>query len=322
MASQLIIPRQLDANGDAVSGAKANVYETGTTTPVTVYTNTGLSIAHANPIVSDGNGYFAQAFYGGSTALKVVVTDSADATLVTYDPVPLVSLSTTAASDVTHSPTTENTATDVQTALNNITDGTAQLANPNFAAGSITDADLANASGLVFIESQDASSSSTLDFTGFDATKYDAYVFELCNVTLPSAATPQSLRLRTSTDGGSTFDDTGGDYAYYTQGELMDGTQAQRQESSATAAFINLIDAMEDGESGASLTIKVHGPHLAQSTFISWNGAQLGATTGTYESVHGAGVRKASADVDAVRFYFAINSIDTGTITMYGLRNS
>lgn len=117
MANQLIIPRALDANGDPASGAKANVYETGTTTPVTVYTDTGLSLAHANPIVADSAGYFAQAFYGGSIALKVVVTDSADATLVTYDPVPLVSLSASAATDVTFSPTTEIPSTDVQAAI-------------------------------------------------------------------------------------------------------------------------------------------------------------------------------------------------------------
>ena len=117
MATQLIIPRQLDANGDPASEAKALVYETGTTTPVTVYTNTALSVAHASPIVADSAGYFAQAFYGGSTALKVVVTDSADATLVTYDPVPLVSLSNAAASDVTFAPTTEIPRTDVQAAI-------------------------------------------------------------------------------------------------------------------------------------------------------------------------------------------------------------
>lgn len=129
MASQLIIPRQLDANGNPVSGAKALVYETGTTTPVTVYTDTGLSVAHANPIVSDSSGYFAQAFYGGSVALKVVVTDASDVTLVTYDPVPLVSLSSSAATDVTFSPTTENTATNAQAAISGITDGTADFSS-------------------------------------------------------------------------------------------------------------------------------------------------------------------------------------------------
>lgn len=117
MATQLIIPRQLDANGDPASGAKALVYETGTTTPVTVYTDTALSVAHASPIVANSAGYFAQAFYGGSTALKVVVTDSADATLVTYDPVPLVALDGSAAVNVSFSPTTEIPQTNVQAAI-------------------------------------------------------------------------------------------------------------------------------------------------------------------------------------------------------------
>jgi hypothetical protein len=117
MSNQLIIPRALDANGDSASGAKAYVYQTGTSTPVTVYQNTGLSVAHANPIVANSAGYFAQAFYGGSTALRVVITDSADATLVTYDPVPIVSLSSAAASSISFTPTTPIPATDVQSAI-------------------------------------------------------------------------------------------------------------------------------------------------------------------------------------------------------------
>jgi len=117
MATQLIIPRQLDANGDASSGAKAYVYETATTIGVTVYTDTALSVAHATPIVADSAGYFAQAFYGGALALKVVVKSATDTTLVTYDPVPLVSLSTAAAADVTFAPTTEIPETDVQAAI-------------------------------------------------------------------------------------------------------------------------------------------------------------------------------------------------------------
>ena len=143
MATQLIIPRQLDANGDAASGAKALVYETGTTTPVTVYTDTALSVAHASPIVADSAGYFAQAFYGGSTALKVVVTDSSDATLVTYDPVPLVSLSGSAASDVTFAPTTEIPQTDVQAAIVAVEAKTIQTAD--LADDAVTRAKIADA---------------------------------------------------------------------------------------------------------------------------------------------------------------------------------
>lgn len=117
MATQLIIPRQLDANGDSASGAKAYVYESGTTNPITVYTDTGVSIPHSSPIVANSAGYFAQSFYGGSLALKVVVTDSADATLVTYDPVPAVGLSGAAASTITFSPTTAVPYTNVQSAI-------------------------------------------------------------------------------------------------------------------------------------------------------------------------------------------------------------
>ena len=59
MANQLIfaLPRVTDSNGDPASGALAYFYQTGTTSPVTVYTDTGLSVAHASPVVADSGGF-------------------------------------------------------------------------------------------------------------------------------------------------------------------------------------------------------------------------------------------------------------------------
>lgn len=234
MASQLIIPRQLDANGDPVSGAKANVYETGTTTPVTVYTDTGLSVAHANPIVSDGSGYFAQAFYGGATALKVVVTDSADATIVTYDPVPLVSLSESAASDVTHAPSTGNTATDVQTAIDNLSDGTAEfqaftsisggvIGTADIVDDAVTDAKVLYPSGLVFIENQNfTGSSGNLDFTTLDWSKYS--VIKIYMTMTSAVNTGVSFRVLGSTDGNATYTATAARRSFSDFGALSTDT--------------------------------------------------------------------------------------------------
>ena len=120
MSRQLLLSRQLDANGDPAPGAKANIFETGTTTPVTVYQDTDLNTAHPNPIVADAEGRFPQAFYGGSLALKVVYTDAADATLATFDPAPLLSIAVSAAADITVAPFTGVTDTNVQDALETI----------------------------------------------------------------------------------------------------------------------------------------------------------------------------------------------------------
>lgn len=123
MANQIIValPRVTDANGDPASGALAYFYQTGTTTPVTVYSDEALTTAHASPLVADSSGKFAQVFYGGATNVKVVVQDSAAAALYTLDPAPMISGQASAAENVTFSPVAGNAATDVQTAIENNT---------------------------------------------------------------------------------------------------------------------------------------------------------------------------------------------------------
>jgi len=72
-----------DANGNPYSGALVNVYAAGTTTPLTVYSDSALSTTAANPIVclSDGTHpirYIATASY------KTSVTTSAAAALTSW----------------------------------------------------------------------------------------------------------------------------------------------------------------------------------------------------------------------------------------------
>jgi len=344
MATQLIIPRQLDANGDPASGAKALVYETGTTTPVTVYTDTALSVAHASPIVANSAGYLAQAFYGGSIALKVVITDSADATLVTYDPVPLVSLSNAAASDVTFAPTTEIPQTDVQAAIvepivfdrmaaaaltgsdTKLVTGTAgangDIATWNADGDVVGGTQPAQLTAMVFIESQDAAGDATLDFTGFNAAIYDGYLFMLHN--LKPATDGVSLRMRMSNDGGTSFVGTA---AYDSVGQALTataGTPTPAYFGNAGAGSTSLVLSSEDiGNSGTeygfSGRIDVHKP-VAGSAKYTMNGGYENTSNVT---VHATGAGQCTdGTIDAVRFYFSSDNIASGTITMYGLRNS
>jgi hypothetical protein len=327
MASQLIIPRQLDANGDPVSGAKANVYQTGTSTPVTVYTDTGLSVAHANPIVSDGEGYFAQAFYGLSTALRVVVTDSADVTLVTYDPVPLVSLSGSAASDVTHTPSTGNPATNVQDALDNLADGSGfeagAIGTTDLADDAVTDAKILNPSACVFISSTDLSAASEYTFTAFDASKYDFYELRCAN--LVPATDAVSLSGEVSTNGGSSYITSG----YTRVGNVwqMDGVGAGSannldDNAAATAMSVSRTTMGSDaGEDGWSGTITIYGPHLTKSSLIhirgfSWTSDGGATTVDAWQTANEAAV------LNGIRLYMSSGNIESGTVTVYGYRNS
>jgi len=89
MADQLDINRltAFDASGDPLSGAKAYFFQSGTSTPITVYSDSALSVAHPSPLVADSAGVFAAVFYGAAPAVKVRVDTSADVEVYTSDPV-------------------------------------------------------------------------------------------------------------------------------------------------------------------------------------------------------------------------------------------
>jgi hypothetical protein len=83
------LPRQdcFDTNGNPRAGAKLYFYTTGTTTPLATYSNSGLSVANANPVVADSAGLFGEIFLSTAVAYKVVLKTSADVTVWTADPV-------------------------------------------------------------------------------------------------------------------------------------------------------------------------------------------------------------------------------------------
>lgn len=77
-------PRATDANGDPVSGAKLYVYEAGTTTPVTTYSDSALTTAQASPVIADAAGYFPQTYIPNGL-YKVRMTNADDVLLQEHD---------------------------------------------------------------------------------------------------------------------------------------------------------------------------------------------------------------------------------------------
>jgi hypothetical protein len=64
MATRLLAPgyQQSDANGNPVSGARLFTYEAGTSTPKPTFSDAGLTIANANPVVANAGGVFGPVF--------------------------------------------------------------------------------------------------------------------------------------------------------------------------------------------------------------------------------------------------------------------
>lgn len=85
------LDRITDANGAPVSGAKIKFYNSGTTTPKTVYADSALSTSLGSTVTCDSGGYPTSdgstktLIWTGTAAYKVVITDANDATIVTHD---------------------------------------------------------------------------------------------------------------------------------------------------------------------------------------------------------------------------------------------
>lgn len=118
MAVQILFTpsRVFSVNATLEPGARAFFYESGTTTPETVYSNEALSTAHPTPLVADATGTFAQVFHSGSPALRCRIYDDDGVLLHDVDPVSATAIGA-AAEDTTFSPTADNPSDDVQEAI-------------------------------------------------------------------------------------------------------------------------------------------------------------------------------------------------------------
>lgn len=183
---------------------------------------------------------------------------------------------------------------------------------------------LVDMTGLHFLATADASNNATIDFTAFDSSKYDNYLFMFANIVPDTTAV--SLLMRTSSDGGSTYTSSSGAYSWYNKSTVLNSTATSAEAgASATATSIELAASVGTAPShyGVSMALRVYCPHLAKKTHFSWDGV-FHDDSGDKASrfLRGAGERDTAQANDALRFYFSSGNIESGTITMYGLRNA
>lgn len=89
MASKLItLPFRptINLRGGVEAGAKLFVYSTGTTTPVSVYSDSALSIPLTNPVVADAFGVFPDVYYNDTQIVRVVIQQANGTVLSDTDP--------------------------------------------------------------------------------------------------------------------------------------------------------------------------------------------------------------------------------------------
>jgi hypothetical protein len=170
--------------------------------------------------------------------------------------------------------------------------------------------------GMVYLASSGAiSNAATVAFTQFDATKYDHYEFWFQHV-IP-ATDAQDLLAHASTDGGSSYDTTNGNY------HLGDGVD---KEGFVVAGLVG----SDTNEFGVSGEFKLLAPHNTAYTYASTFAPVMVTAESMRMSDSGesqtsnnnfATVHMVAADVDAIQFKFTSGNIESGEIVMYGVAN-
>jgi hypothetical protein len=176
---------------------------------------------------------------------------------------------------------------------------------------------------LVYISSQTAAASASLNFTTGISSTYNTYLFVLDG--LRPATDQVTLRMRTSTNAGGAWDSGASDYsyaaAYFTGvvGVNASGGAAQIILSNSDAASNDIGNAAGEGISG---NVYLYNPSDTSNykrikSEVTWTNAGGGAVGGT-----GNSQRNSTADIDGVQFYFSSGNITSGSVHMYGIKSS
>jgi len=81
------LARVFTNTGEVGAGYKYYFYTTGTTTPITTYSDSTLSTPNTWPVVADANGRFGPIWVSNLTTTKSILKTAADVTIETVDPV-------------------------------------------------------------------------------------------------------------------------------------------------------------------------------------------------------------------------------------------
>jgi hypothetical protein len=149
----------------------------------------------------------------------------------------------------------------------------------------------------------------------FDATKFDHYVFYFQHV-IPATDNVNSV-MQTSTNDGSAYASTGGDYHV-------------RGNTDTTGLVVTQANQVgsDTNEFGISGKFHLYSPHTTAFTYAYSDVVFLSDDAGSYvyhgsydDPSKGSSVRLAAEDVDAVKFLFSSGNIESGEIVMYGIAN-
>lgn len=188
-------------------------------------------------------------------------------------------------------------------------------ANPQWAA----------AGGMQLLTSGTVSAAASLDIVLTSYTAYRNILIDLQGI-VPATDDTQFF-MRTSTNGGSSYDAGATDYSYAVFSHSSAASQPTDQSNGAAQIGISVDDGgaklSSDAGAGASYMVSLPNRLDATKCQVQWTGGHLD-TSARVLSEFGTGYRNTAADVDAVRFLLiaagptAVN-ITSAKYAVYGL---
>lgn len=200
----------------------------------------------------------------------------------------------------------------------------------DYATKNYVDTELASAGGLELLGSYTASGVTSVDIgDGLDLDAviddtYDTYVLNI--VDLVPATDSTALRIRTSSNTGSSFDSGASDYncrvaSLFSSagGHFDDGGVSLSHIRTMRESSTNPIgNASGEGLSGF---IYIKSPAGSLNKFIRTEFDYVNAA-GAYVSTTGGGTRKSTTAIDAIQLYMSAGNITSGTFYLYGIKKS
>ena len=178
----------------------------------------------------------------------------------------------------------------------------------------------------VLLSEQTASASASIEFTsGIDST-YPIYKFEFINCHPSTDST--FLTFNMSTDGGSTYAVTKTStffLAYHLESNDADtffGYSAAEDLAQSTDFVTISTNSKNDSDIGISGSLEIYNP--SSSVFVKHFMARTsGSNRLDYQmDVYSAGYGNTTSAIDAVKFVMSSGNIDSGTIKLYGIKDS
>ncbi len=170
---------------------------------------------------------------------------------------------------------------------------------------------------LELIETQTVSGASSVNFTSIKETIYNVHFMTFNNIDYGSGS--DRLNARYSNDGGSSYE-SGSDYQRAHQtGNTSPNFNETRSTSDTSLTVCNLSDtATNDTAQGYNYFY-----NLGDSSKFSFNTMHSSSMRGVnYEFRFGSGVYDVAETINAIQIFANSGSNFTGTISLYGIKDS